>query len=344
MDSPEKNASLFKYESHLDFLRDHFLIKTAENPRFTYGAWSRRLGLSNTASLTRWLSGDRKLGAKGEKFLGDYFQFTSKEKEYFSTLIRIQKETDPFVKNLFYAKLKYLRENDVPDLSSHSTQVRPLVELNSKFLLLWGHATPAKINRYLDPFHLQANTILGWGKAIVCLKGALTQGNDLGTYNEFNLAIHVLKKNNPFLMMNMFFDFLRCSEERVGAKWREWGSPFSHSEMQFSFQNPRRANLVLGKESNPELVLNMGASKKKESFHNHSYSINGYNAILSHNYCFRIDMKSETYERKFDLAEDTCRWNSQTPLGKFLDQVGFVPTHWSTHPRFDSKIYPPSPR
>jgi hypothetical protein len=332
--------NLFACESYTAYLRQHFLAE--RSPTFTYGAWATRLGLANTASLTRILAGERQAGDRIVESLIDYFKFNQSEAEYFRLLVRVEKEQDPLVKDLLRTQLKHLRK--ARGLDFKSAGQGPLVTLKAQLVLLWGHARPDTLDKYLDQFNLRSNTILGFGKALVCLKGAIVYESELGPYLEFNFACHVVKKRNPFSMMNMFFDFLHSPDPEVCASWQRHGSPYAPEGVQVRFTTPWDCGVRLHRANGSELSFAMGRSTRETSSNSENYSIQAYNALLGRNYSFKIDMDSTSCQRDFDPTVDALAWSTDCPLGKLLETIEFKPTRWNTHPRFDARVHSPSPR
>ena len=82
-----KTQEIFDYTDYRTFLKDHFQFKKLDQPQFSLGVWSKRLGVSSTAVLANILNGKRNPGEMiSEKFI-TYFGFAPKEQQYFQDLI-----------------------------------------------------------------------------------------------------------------------------------------------------------------------------------------------------------------------------------------------------------------
>jgi uncharacterized protein (TIGR02147 family) len=90
----ERDFNIFHYTSYRAFLGDYGDKRKAKNPRWSYGAWARRLDLSGTASLTMIINGQRNPGKEITQKLLNYFEFSKKESDYFIDLIRLEKVKD----------------------------------------------------------------------------------------------------------------------------------------------------------------------------------------------------------------------------------------------------------
>jgi hypothetical protein len=203
---------------------------------------------------------------------------------------------------------------------------------------------PALLNRYLDRFNLQSNTIIGLGKAIGCLKGAIIHESDLGPYVEFNFACHVLKKRNPFSMMNMFFDFLHSPDPEVCSRWQSYGSPYTPQDVKVDFHNHGKCKVQLKTESGGKLSLEMNPSSQEMTTQSEKFNIQGYNSLLAQSYSFKIDMSAISCQRDFDPQVDRLAWSKDSQLGNLLEAIRFTPKRWSTHPDFQAKIFQPARR
>jgi uncharacterized protein (TIGR02147 family) len=82
-----------KYTNYLDFLRNYVSNKK-QNPSWSLGLWKRQLNLKSTSTLTMLLKGQRHPGPKLTQKLSQYFKFDAKDKQYFESLIEIQKKVN----------------------------------------------------------------------------------------------------------------------------------------------------------------------------------------------------------------------------------------------------------
>ena len=73
------------------FLLAHAEEQRKKNAQWSYGAWAKRLGMKQTATLTRILQGQRDPGEKIVQALVCYFKFTPVQADYFRDLVRLSK-------------------------------------------------------------------------------------------------------------------------------------------------------------------------------------------------------------------------------------------------------------
>lgn len=106
LNSRRPKPVLFEYFDFRNFLADHLEYVKRGNPRFSYGSWAVRMGLSSTASLTRLVKGDRFPGAEITRRLCEYFRFSERERRYFENLVLLERvKGDPELKPLVVEKL-----------------------------------------------------------------------------------------------------------------------------------------------------------------------------------------------------------------------------------------------
>lgn len=104
-----------QFTDYRAFLLAHVQDKRKENPQWTYGIWSRKLGLKDPSSITKILQGQRHPGKQITDRLTKYFNFNSNEGQYFHDLVSFYKvKDDPRLSVLLLEKMG--KQN--PDLNS----------------------------------------------------------------------------------------------------------------------------------------------------------------------------------------------------------------------------------
>lgn len=73
----EQMNNLYRFTDFRTFLRTHFEDKKKINKHWSYGRWSKKLGLKATASLTMIINGQRDPGPKVVEAFCRYFGFNS---------------------------------------------------------------------------------------------------------------------------------------------------------------------------------------------------------------------------------------------------------------------------
>lgn len=98
--------NLTQYLDYRTFLVAHAQDQKRRSPKWTYGAWAKRLGLRGTASITRVLQGQRDPGPQMVEELIRYFAFGEREAEYFRDLVRLNKmKRDPKMSSILLEKM-----------------------------------------------------------------------------------------------------------------------------------------------------------------------------------------------------------------------------------------------
>lgn len=91
-----ERTNLFEFTDYRSFLKAQFEDTKKKNPKWSYGAWTKKLGLKNATSLTKIINGQREAGSEITAKLCGYFKFSATEEQYFEDLIRISKsQKDP---------------------------------------------------------------------------------------------------------------------------------------------------------------------------------------------------------------------------------------------------------
>lgn len=105
--SPNMELNVFNYSSFRAFLYDYVRNSKRKNRGFSLSKMAKKMGLANTASLSRVVKGDREPGESISEKLSNYFQFDHEQKAYFKYLILLDKtKDDSYLKTLLMEKLK----------------------------------------------------------------------------------------------------------------------------------------------------------------------------------------------------------------------------------------------
>ncbi|MEZ4751177.1 MAG: TIGR02147 family protein [Bdellovibrionota bacterium] len=83
--------SVFEYTDYRHFLRDTYRDRKKKNPRWSYGAWARGLGVRSPSTLVMIVQGERNPGDSLTERLVHNLNLSEKESRYFHDLVRLQK-------------------------------------------------------------------------------------------------------------------------------------------------------------------------------------------------------------------------------------------------------------
>lgn len=85
--------NIYTFQDYRDFLQAWFQYKKSNSEYWSYGLWSKKLGLKTTSALTMVIKKDRHAGPKMvDKFI-QYFEFSLDSEKYFIELVRLNKMT-----------------------------------------------------------------------------------------------------------------------------------------------------------------------------------------------------------------------------------------------------------
>src|SRR4051794_29262257 len=86
-----QRTSIYQYDNYRNFLRSVLQDRKKQNPRFSLGAWARRLQLKSSSTLIMILNGNRNPGPELTEGLIRDLSLRSGEADYFRDLISFEK-------------------------------------------------------------------------------------------------------------------------------------------------------------------------------------------------------------------------------------------------------------
>lgn len=97
---------IFKYTDYRTYLKDLFNTKKKEASYFSLRNISSKIGMRSSGYLSMILNGQRNLSNSNAKKLAEVIKLSTKEQEYFLTLIQFNQAKDHNSKTELYSKLK----------------------------------------------------------------------------------------------------------------------------------------------------------------------------------------------------------------------------------------------
>jgi uncharacterized protein (TIGR02147 family) len=88
-----KEPSLYDFTDYRDFLKEWFQYKKSTSDYWSYGLWSKKLGLKSTSTLTMIIHKQRHMGKKMIPKFINFFKLNEKEASYLEEIIKISKAT-----------------------------------------------------------------------------------------------------------------------------------------------------------------------------------------------------------------------------------------------------------
>lgn len=80
-----------EFADYRAFLKAYYADARLKNPRFSYGAWAKKLHTKDTSTLTKIIKGQRDPGPRlTEQFIA-YFKFNESEAKYFRSMVQLEK-------------------------------------------------------------------------------------------------------------------------------------------------------------------------------------------------------------------------------------------------------------
>lgn len=92
-----QRINIYDFSDYRSYLNSYVSTKRQSCSNWSFGVWTRQLGLSNTSVIVNILKGKRHPGPQVQKKISDFFKLTPKERVYFKSLIQLEKssEKDP---------------------------------------------------------------------------------------------------------------------------------------------------------------------------------------------------------------------------------------------------------
>lgn len=122
-----QKIDIFNYSDYRQYMIDHYESEKKRFSSFSYNIWAKKLDLKNNTSIIKIVKGQRNAGPEMIEKLNEYFRFTVKEKEYFSGLVELDKETNSRLQVLikrdlqklnFKNKVTFINEDEFSVISS----------------------------------------------------------------------------------------------------------------------------------------------------------------------------------------------------------------------------------
>ncbi|OQW48575.1 MAG: hypothetical protein A4S09_04035 [Proteobacteria bacterium SG_bin7] len=80
-----------EFADYRAFLKAYYADARVKNPRFSYGAWAKKLHTKDTSTLTKIIKGQRDPGPRLTEQFISYFKFTENEAKYFRSMVQLEK-------------------------------------------------------------------------------------------------------------------------------------------------------------------------------------------------------------------------------------------------------------
>jgi uncharacterized protein (TIGR02147 family) len=121
-----------QFTDYRAFLLAHIQDKRKSQPQWTFGVWTKTLGLKDTSSITKIIQGQRHPGQEITKKFIKYFNFSEREAQYFNDLVTFQKiKDDPRLSVLLLEKMG--KQN--PDLTTRVLDEKTFLLISNWYCL-----------------------------------------------------------------------------------------------------------------------------------------------------------------------------------------------------------------
>ncbi len=111
------------YNDYRSYLKSILIERSKSNPNYSLRAFSRDIGIS-AALLSQIFTGARSISNRIAYTISNKLNHSESEQEFFCTLVSLEKETNPELREIFLRKLKTLRpKTTIHDSSIDSFQL-----------------------------------------------------------------------------------------------------------------------------------------------------------------------------------------------------------------------------
>jgi hypothetical protein len=321
------------------FLTDFVERKRAATRNWSLGVWARDLKLTNVATLTRVVNGERNIGpALAEKFC-DYFGFDAREAEYFRHLIVAQKHAPGTpLRELAEARLLEMRQ---------AVQKAGIAEPQALFfgrsdrsLTLWGTIDIAAANALLRSDGLEMIDNRNEGLCGIQL-GSFYDGT-FGPF-AFGLFAVLCKRIGAQLDRGGFqYRFQYTDNHQVKTQGvMTWGNVMRPAAVAMTMGKRFPIEAALIGDDKPIATLRMAealAVAEGEASEPYVWGISNQ----PHYLCRSLSrIKTFGFKRLFDRAHDVCEIGP-SPLADFCVAAKWRPYSWASYTRNDVETFGPS--
>ncbi len=323
-----------------------FLLAFAEHKRQTQrawsmGVWARDLKVSNVATLTRVVNGERKVGpALSDKFIA-YFRFDQREAEYFHHLALAEKNADDtLLKGYAQARLRMLREDREPKIASPE-DAKPVFHMQSKRLLaLWGTIDVATFNRALAAEDLEA--LDNRERGLSGISVALYDDSSVGAFGEVFFCV-LAKRRGAKLDRAGFYHHLLYADQATVTTYAAmvWGNIHRPAVIEIGTGQrfPISAKMTTDGVTAFELAMSpdLLVSAPEQAMPN-VYGISNQPHYHSR---FLSTSTMVGVKRLFDPAQDTFRMQPSA-FSEFVERMDFRPYSWASYDKVDCDVFAPT--
>ena len=113
-----KQPAVFEYLDYRALLKDLYEYSRARNPHFSYRYIGQKVGFKSAGFFTNILKGRRNISSEILFKFAELFTFTTRETDYFETLVLYDQATQHARKRHYYEKLLAMRKSKVHSLAA----------------------------------------------------------------------------------------------------------------------------------------------------------------------------------------------------------------------------------
>lgn len=348
---------LFRYKSLRHFLADYSTTRRLGNPNWSFGVWAKKLGIANTATLTRILNGDRMPGEKLMAALIEYFEFSGKEREYFewialrdksienlSLLALIDRHLEGLSEEVAREKVAsdFISGNGLSDLTKPGAiGVQPLLTVDQgKLLVLWGNCELESTRTLLAKHGLEP--IAPLGSALAAVVVCQYADSNVGAFAESYVAFFSKPIGSGAENSGFFYWKHIANNLQVATFGRMiWGNLFRVGQVELMSTDDDSLVGIVGRGGEMLVRLEMRRVNSGAESFSEVAEYYGFAGRELGQTKYKIVLRATGVRRLFDPGRDGFSVASHYSLAIVLEHAAFKPQSWTVYHPLSAGIYPP---
>ncbi|MES2857087.1 MAG: hypothetical protein V4692_14560 [Bdellovibrionota bacterium] len=313
-------VNILDFFDYKDFLIAYADERKKRQATWSFGVWSKSLGITGSGTISRILTGDRVPGEDLTEVLNKYFEFNREEERYFKKLI---------------ARERYYQGGVFPG--------SPLFVLrNGKAVIIQGAVNFERASALLEKRGLEP---VRFGDNIVASVNVNSYPHsNYGPYNDSYLCLSAKRKGSGMLDIGLYLTDISCDSQRFieACDAREaHGARLDKILISESVSGSScEVSTFLGDASKPFQRFDFSSSSMRKV--EEEYELAMY-AETKEGKLFRskFTVDSIAFERPFDESRDICDLGRTRALSETLEHLEFKPVKWVFHRNLFSLVYDP---
>lgn len=325
--------SIFDHQDLGSFLNAYADSMRESQLSWTLGAWSKTLGLSNTATLTRVMHGERSPDLHVYRALSQFFSFSPIESEYFKLLImKARAKGDKVLESILEEKIwpGHTRKSDESQNLpwSKGFEENFLKISRGRILTLEGLGSAQFLETHIP--HQNLELVRSNGKTHMAIIFCDYRESNIGPFREFCVAVLAKPRSASLTEIGFVLTHVYSDESYVCNLCKiVWGFNCYKTDLEFDFFKQNTCKIMESSEPILSLELNQDIGTFNK-VHN-KLQVNGFSSLMGSLSTFRMNYLGSISERNFDASKDRISYQNSSKIGQILEKSHFEPYKWTAY-------------